>query len=160
MNLSTNSDQQKLIKNKKEGKRVTPTWLTSVDIFITLIYHGEKIKTGSFQPTLWLSTAEVDSWVYFYSWWKTRCWLKAFTLYLFTVIHRCFADVYIHESGMCRTFPFFSTYLFFCKLHTNIPGSETSPFLSILDKECSTVFYYLLSLLSRLPNIEQLLAIA
>ena len=31
--------------------------------------------------------------VYFCSWWKQQCWLKATNLYLFTVICRCYTDM-------------------------------------------------------------------
>ena len=94
-------------KRLKKGKSVIPTWLMSAGICRTSIDYGEKIKTGSFQPTLWLlSAVEVD--------------------YLFTVIYWCYADVYSHESDRCHTLPFFLTYFFF---YLTFPGF---PFILIL----------------------------
>ena len=93
------------------------------------------------------------------TWWKQQCWLKPPSFYVFTVIYWHYADIFRHESGRCCTLPFFLTY-FFSKFHRSIPGSETSPVQGILDKECSTVFYNLLSLLSKVSNNKQLLAIA
>ena len=36
---------------------MTLTWLISIDFCLASVDHDENLKTGSFQPTLWLSSA-------------------------------------------------------------------------------------------------------
>ena len=48
--------------------------------------------------------------LYFYTWWKPQCWLKAPGLNVFTLIFLCCADVYRYESGRCCTLLPFLTY--------------------------------------------------
>ena len=55
---------------------------------------------------------QLSSSVYFYSWWKPQCWLKAPGLSVFTLNFLCSVAIYRHDSGRCHTLLPFLTYIF------------------------------------------------